>query len=293
MHEGEVDIDVELVRALVAEQLPSLRDLPITEVRSTGTVNAIFRLGDSLCARLPRVARWADDLVKELEWLPRLAPQLPIAIPEPVARGMPGSGYPFEWAVFRWIDGEVLSPEGSALDELELATDLARFVRALRAIDIMDAPRSGRRPLAELDSVTRGAIAALPPDLDRAAIGAAWDVALSAPAWDHREVVWRHGDLLPPNLLIADGHLRAVVDFGTVGIGDPAHDVIAAWSALGPIGRVAFREALEVDDGTWARARGVALHQALMIIPYYLTTNPGFVTMAQRTVAQVLAERVG
>jgi len=289
MHDGEVGIDAGLVRRLVAVQFPRLARLPVSAVRSTGTVNAIYRLGDDLCARLPRLQRYTGDLVDELRWLPWLAPHLSLQVPEPVAVGRPASGYPFPWAIYRWIDGQPYADELVA-DERQAAADLAGFVAELRTIDpVAAAPRAGRRPLRELDAATRSAIDALRNVIDRDAATAAWERALRAPAW-HGTPVWIHTDLLRSNLLVHGGRLSAVIDFGAAGVGDPAADVIAAWSVFGRAGRETFRAALGVDDGTWNRARGFALHQAAMIIPYYPETNPGFVTLARRTVDEVLAE---
>lgn len=175
-------------------------------------------------------------------------------------------------------------------DEQQAAQDLARFVVELRRIDPVDgAPRGGRQPLRELDAVTRVAIESARGVIDGKAATAAWERALNAPVWAGTPV-WIHADLLRPNVLVHAGRLCAVIDFGAVGVGDPAADVIAAWSVFGPIGRAAFRGALSVDDGTWNRACGFALHQAAMIIPYYGETNPGFVALAKRTVEQVLAD---
>jgi aminoglycoside phosphotransferase (APT) family kinase protein len=289
MHEGQVDIDAELVSRLLTAQLPELADLPISAVRSTGTVNALYRLGDSLCARLPLVEQWVDDLTKELEWLPRLAPYLSLRVPEPVARGEPTSWYPFPWAIYRWIDGEPYS-EDVVDDEQQAARDLAQFVIDLRAVDqVTGAPSGGRQPLRMLDVSTRAAIEAAHSVLDTRTATAAWERSLEAPEWDGRPV-WIHSDLLRPNLLVDGGRLCAVIDFGGVGVGDPAADVIPAWSVFGHLGREAFRSALVVDDGAWARARGFALHQAAMIIPYYGETNPHFVAMAKRTIEKILAD---
>jgi len=289
MHDGEVDIDAALVGRLVAAQFPDLADLPIREARSTGTVNAIYRLGDRLCVRLPRVAQWADGLARERTWLPKLAPHLSLRIPTPVAKGRPAPAYPFFWAIYEWIDG---APYADDLvdDERRAARDLARFVVELRRMDHVDgAPPTGRAPLRELDGVTRDAIAGATGEIDRAAATAAWDRARAAPVWDGTPA-WVHTDLLRPNLLVAGGRLRAVIDFGAVGVGDPAADVIAAWAVFGRAGRAEYRAALDVDDGTWERARGYALHQAVMIIPYYRDTNPGFVALARRTVEEIVAD---
>src|SRR5687768_6895353 len=157
MHADEVAIDAGLAGRLVASQFPEYAGLPLEFVRSTGTVNAIYRLGRELCVRLPRVEEWERDLDKELEWLPRLAPRLSLAIPEPVGRGRAAHGYPFTWAIYRWIEG---APYDGTADERTAAEQLARFVAELRAIEVADgAPRGGRRPLRELDELTREAIA--------------------------------------------------------------------------------------------------------------------------------------
>ncbi len=290
MHADEVDIDSDLVGCLVAEQFPELTGVPISALRSTGTVNAIYRLGDDLYARLPRVQSWAGDLEKEWQWLPRLAPHLSLGTPEPVAHGTPACGYPFPWAIYRWIDGEPYA-DGLVDDEQRAAEDLAQFVGELRGIaPDASAPRGGRPPIREHDTGTRAGIDAARDVIDHDAATSAWDRALEAPVWAGTPV-WIHSDLLRPNLLVRGGRLRAVIDFGGVGIGDPAADVIPAWSVFGPTGREAFRSALDVDDGMWDRARGFALLQAIMIIPYYAETNPGFVAQAKRTVEQVVADQ--
>ena len=286
MHDGEVDVSAQIVHQLLVDQFPNLCDMPVKEVLSTGTVNAIYRLGDDLCVRLPRVPQGTGDLEKELEWLPKLARLLTLAVPEPVAMGEAVGGYPFPWAIYRWIEGETFET-GRVSDEHEAAADLAQFVAELRRMDPSGAPRSGRAPLVQLDEVTRAAIDSLHGVIDTDAAIAAWELSLEAPIWDGSPV-WRHCDLLAPNLLVEGGRLKAVIDFGGVGVGDPALDVVPAWSVFGCGGRETFRSALDVDDGTWVRARGFALHQALLIIPYYPETNPGFVVMAKRTVQEVL-----
>jgi aminoglycoside phosphotransferase (APT) family kinase protein len=288
LHAGEVDIDSELVGRLLAEQFPELVGLQIRAFSSTGTVNAIFRIGDDLYARLPRMPEGTADLDKEWHWLPRLAVLLPLRIPEPVAKGEPGCGYPYTWAIYRWIEGEPYADD-LVDDESRAAADLAQFVLDLRRADPVGAPRGGRSPLRDLDVETRAAIEESGEFIEVDAALDAWEDALDAPVWNGTPV-WIHSDLLRPNLLVQAGRLRAVLDFGSAGLGDAATDVIAAWSVFSRIGRETFRVALDIDDVTWRRSRGIALHQAAMIIPYYRDTNPGFAALAIRTVAEVLAD---
>jgi aminoglycoside phosphotransferase (APT) family kinase protein len=212
-----------------------------------------------------------------------------LGVPEPVAQGHPTGEYPLPWAVYRWIEGDQYA-DGLVDDERAAADDLAQFVRELRAGSVDGGPATGRRPLAELDEGTRAAIVEAGDLLDTAAVLAAWDRALCAPVFEG-ESVWIHTDLLRPNLLVHDGRLAAVIDFGAVGIGDPAADVIAAWTVFGPVGRSRYRAALDVDAGTWERARGYALTQAALIVPYYRETNPTFTASALRTLGEVLSDR--
>lgn len=288
MHADEVAVDRGLVQRLLDAQFPALAGQPLRLVHSTGTVNALYRLGDELAVRLTRVPGWADGLQREWEWLPRLAAHLPLAIPQPVALGQPTSFYPHPWAIYRWLAGRPYRPD-LVHDEVQAAGELAHFVHCLRILPVQAAPRGGRQPLAEVDDETRAAIAVSAGLVDGEAARTAWGQALCAPVWDGAPV-WIHGDLIPSNLLVQGGRLHAVIDFGSVGVGDPAMDLIPAWSVLGPAGRAAYRRALAVDEGTWQRGRGYALHQALLIIPYYAVSNPAFTAEAQRTVQQVLYE---
>ncbi len=288
MHPDEVEVGDALVRRLLSSQPPHLADLGVRRLDSAGTVNAIFRLGPDLCVRLPLRPDRAPDLDRELAWLDRLRPHLPLRIPRPVAVGEPGSGYPFRWAVYRWIDG-VPYAEGLVGDEVEAAVALAGFVRSFRTIAASGAPVSGRPPLEVLDAETRRAMESIGDGDLMAPVAAAWERSLEAPPWDGVSV-WRHGDLLPANLLLSAGRLHAVIDFGGSGVGDPAADLIPAWTVFGPTGRSAFGEAIGDDGGTWDRARGLALHQALVGIPYYSISNPGFAAMAWRTVDRILGD---
>ncbi|MHB1295296.1 MAG: aminoglycoside phosphotransferase family protein [Anaerolineae bacterium] len=297
MHPDEVETDAALVRRLLATQFPHWADLPIRRVPSTGTDNAIYRLGDDLAARLPRI-HWAAELVhKEWQWLPRLAPHLPLTIPVPLAKGVPGEGYPWHWSVTPWLPGENATVERLA-DPHQAAKDLAGFILALEAIAVADGPPAGPLnfnrgvPLTARDAATRGCIAEVSDLFDPAELTAAWDAALQAPAWQ-RPPVWIHGDLQSGNLLAVDGRLSAVIDFGCLGVGDPAAELIVAWNLFPAEARGVFRAALGFDDATWARGRGWALSVALVALPYYRHTNPTLAVMSRRTIEEVLAEQGG
>ena len=249
MHKGEIDIDTALVKRLLAEQFPHLAEKSITLVRSTGTVNAIYRLGNDLSVRLPRMETWAKSLDRERIWLPKLAPHISLKIPEPLAQGKPTSWYPCPWAIYPWIDGSPYQDDIIS-DERQAAHDLVNFILELRSADMLGAPHGGRDPLIELDAATRSAIESSQGAIDSEAASTAWAHSLEAPPWNG-EPVWIHGDLIRPNLLVQGGRLCAVIDFGGVGVGDPAADVIPAWNVFNRAGRETFRQALDVDDDTW------------------------------------------
>ena len=296
MHADEVDTDAALVGRLLAEQFPQWAGRPIEPVPSPGTDNALYRLGDDMVVRLPRRQVDIERLEKERRWLPRLAPLLSLAIPIPLAIGEPGEDYPFAWSIYSWLEGETATVERIA-DLGQAATDLAQFVAALQHVDPRDGPPPGEHnsfrgvPLAARDESTRTAIASLGGMIDIGSVTAAWEAALRAPEW-RRPPVWIHGDLDCRNLLVERGRLSAVIDFGCLGVGDPACDVMVAWKILSADTRDIFRTALAVDEPTWARARGWALSQALGALSYYtLETNPVLVREAQRWMAEVLADQ--
>jgi aminoglycoside phosphotransferase (APT) family kinase protein len=289
MHADEMETDASLVRRLLAGQFPQWVDLPIAPVPSAGTVNAIYRLGDDMAVRLPRIQRYARDLEKEYDWLPKLAPHLPLVIPEPLAIGDPGEGYEWRWCVYRWLKGEIWTTD-RVRDLSEAAVDLAQFITALRRIDTAGAPRrpAGYETLARHGYV-RPAIAAAGGMIDMDAANAAWDAALRLPAWSGPPV-WVHGDLSRPgNLLVAGGRLSAVIDFGSISLGDPARELMAAWTLFSRESRDVFRRALAVDDATWARGRAWTLTR-VMNVAYYAETNPAIVAEARHAIDEVLAD---
>lgn len=295
MHADEPHIDIALVRRLLAAQLPDLADLPLREVASAGTDNALYRLGDDLVVRLPRATWSVEDVEKEQRWLPVLAPHLPLPVPVPVGRGVPGEGFPWPWSVYAWLKGSDAS-RGGLRDLTSTADELAGFVTALHGVPTTGGPTPGPSsrgaPLAVRDDLTRSALAALDGELDVHAAADAWEAALGVPAWD-RPPVWVHGDLTPGNLLVRDGRLAAVLDFGSLNTGDPAVDLLPAWNLLDPPARAVYREALAVDEATWRRGKGWALSVALVVLPYYRDTNPTLVATSLGVIEAVLADPDG
>ena len=279
VHEDELDIDEPLVRRLLAQQFPQWADLPLDRA-GDGTVNVIYRLGDDLSLRLPR--RNGPEIEEDVEarWLLVLAPQLPVAIPQPVARGRPGMGYPWFWSIHTWLDGE-LPIEPLAVGEV------AALVERLQRIDTRGGPDPayGRgRPLSLRDPAVRDA-------LERVHAPAAvelWERAVAAPEWGGAGV-WIHADLDRRNVLVRDGRLTGVLDWGGVGIGDPAVDVMVAWKLVAREERDRFRALLDVDDATWLRAQGWVLSQALIALGYYTpANNPALHAEASRWLVEVL-----
>ena len=294
MHDGEVETNSYLVRRLLAAQFPQWADIPIEPVPSAGTDNALYRLGDDMAVRLPRIDWATEQVEKEHQWLPILAPFLPLAIPIPLAKGKPGEGYPWDWSVYRWLDGENATIE-HLTDPHQVATDLAQFIAALQQVDPTGGPPPGPhglsrgQPLATRDTFTRDAIAALRGTLDTDGVTAVWDAAIKAPAW-HGPPVWLHADLQSGNLLATQGRLSAVIDFGCLTVGDPAFDVMTAWLYLPVEVRDVFRAILQVDDATWVRGRGLALSVGLIALPYYQQINPVLARIARRAIDEALAD---
>ncbi|MCX5392316.1 aminoglycoside phosphotransferase family protein [Streptomyces sp. NBC_00094] len=292
MQPDELDIDTELVERLVAGRFPEWAGLPVRTVDSAGTDNAMFRLGDDLVVRLPRVPYAAHHVEKEQRWLPLLAPHLPLDVPVPVGRADAGAEFPLPWSVYRWLDGDDTF-DAPLADLAHAAVALGRFGAALRAVDATGGPASFRGgPVTDWEEGhLPGAIRDLGADgtVDAELATAAWESVLALPQWD-RAPVWIHGDLLPGNLLGRDGRLSAVIDFGGLGVGDPACDTMPAWTLLTAGTRPLFREAAEVDDATWDRGRGWALCWGLVTEHYYRETNPVLASVAHRTWSEALPE---
>ena len=290
MHDDEFVITAALVESLVTDQFPAWRGLPVQLVESSGTVNALFRLGDELLVRLPRIESGVEGVEHEHRWLPEIARHVFVAVPDIRGLGRPSSQFPYPWSVRSWIDG-VNPHTGNDGDDVRLARDLARFIDELQGLDISSAPQAYRGgPLAEWDESVRSAISELDGRVDAASAAKAWEHSLQVPLWENRPV-WVHSDLMPGNLLVSDSHLVGVIDFETAGVGDPACDLMVAWNLLTPRARRSFRAVLDVDDATWQRGQGWALAQALVALPYYWDTNPAMVATANYVLGEILTNR--
>lgn len=292
MHDNEAEIDALLVKQLLKEQFPQWAKLSIKPVSSAGTDNAIYRLGTDMCVRLPRTseaAKHIEYIEKEQQWLSQAALTLPLAIPAPLGKGNPTGSYPWNWYLYRWLEGESAANE-KIVNLPRAANDLAQFIITLQQSDATGGPLSRRGvPLITQDKETREAIEALHDIVNTEAAIAAWEECLQAPEWD-KPPVWTHGDLLPSNLLVQHGQLSAVIDFDLLGIGDPACDLIPAWSVFSANTRDIFRNKMAVDDATWMRGRGWALSIAFIIIPYYQSSNLELTAIAKRMLKELLAD---
>jgi aminoglycoside phosphotransferase (APT) family kinase protein len=290
--DGRAGIDAALVRRLIDAQFPRWSGLPITPVKVDGWDNRTYRLGDDKSVRLPTAEGYVPAVAKENEWLPRLAPALPVPVPRVLGEGVPGDGYPFQWSVRGWLDGV---PAGRARVDLpRFAGDVGEFVRALQQCDTDGGPVAGAHSwyrgasLTHYDEETRRCLAALEGRVDVAAAAGVWDTALAA-EWTGTPV-WFHGDIAAGNLLVEDGRLAAVIDFGTCGVGDPACDLVIAWTMFEGASRAAFRSTVAQDDGTWARARGWLLWKALLTLSGCIDTDPDQATVSRRELREVIAD---
>ncbi len=290
---AELEITADLVRRLLAAQQPDLAGLPV-EPLDSGWDNTLVRLGDELVARLPRRAAGAAIVVNEQRWLPLLAPRLPLPVPVPVRTGVPGEGYPWPWSIVEFMPGTPAS-DGPPFDPRPAAADLGRFFGALHAPAPPDAPVNPYRgvPLARRAASLEENLATVAGQVDRDAVLAAWAAALAVPGWDGAPV-WLHGDPHPANILIRDGRVSGVIDFGDITSGDPATDLSLAWMLLPASSHDRFRAAYAeaghgpVADATWARGRGWALNLAIVFLAFS-ADNPRLHAVGERTLAAVLA----
>ncbi|WP_207915327.1 aminoglycoside phosphotransferase family protein [Micromonospora sp. 15K316] len=299
LHENEIRVDEDVVRALLKDQRPEWADLPVA-FAGAGTDNTMYRLGDELLVRLPRTREKADALRKERAWLPRLAPRLPCRVPEPVHAGEPAATFPVAWAVYRWIDGEVVGP-ACVTDWATFGRDLAAAVRSLHSTDLMGATRAG-----ELSWYRGGALEPCDGwvsrsfadcrgigdlDLDVATLERMWRDALGLPEPTGRQV-WLHGDLRPANLLAYQGRLHAIIDFGGLSVGHPDAEHAPVWD-LPAAARAAYWDGTRLDEVTWLRARAWAVAVAVSGISYYWDSYPAFVRECLARLTEILDDARG
>jgi aminoglycoside phosphotransferase (APT) family kinase protein len=296
--DGRAGIDAALVRRLVAAQFPQWSGLPVAPVEVEGWDNRTYRLGPEMTVRLPTAPGYVAAVAKENRWLPRLAPSLPVAVPPILGQGAPGEGYPFPWSVRGWLDGET-ADRARIEDMAQFAVSVAEFILALQGCAAADGPLAGEHSWyrgaspAHYDEETRRCLAALHGRVDtgrldtgRAAV--VWDAALAA-QWSGVPV-WFHGDIASGNLLVVDGKLAAVIDFGTSGVGDPACDLVIAWGMFCGESREAFRRAVRQDEGTWARARGWALWKALLTLTECIDADRERAAVQLRVIGEILRD---
>ena len=293
VHAQEVKTDAALARRLLAAQFPHWAALPLARVQADSTDNDMYRLGPDMAVRLPRRASAVTPMDKEHEWLPRLAPHLPLPVPLARAKGAPEGDYPYPWSVVTWIEGALPPPQ---LDDRASARDLAAFVTALHALDASTGPAPGAHnfgrglPLARFDATLRQRFDWLSDLTDIGEIALEWQKALLLPAWSGAPV-WIHGDLQRGNLLMRDGRLAGVIDWSALGVGDPAGDLSVAWNLFGPDARAEYRAAMQVDDATWARGRAWALIEGVFALSYYRGKNHVIADAGRRVIDVVLADR--
>ncbi|SEI03803.1 Predicted kinase, aminoglycoside phosphotransferase (APT) family [Rhizobium tibeticum] len=288
-------IDTALVRRLIATQFPEWSALPIRPVDFGGWDNRTFHLGAGMTVRLPSAAHYADQVAKEQQWLPILAQQLPLPIPVPLAMGRPDESYPWPWSIYEWRDGETALAE--RIDDLcEFATTLAGFLDALQAADATGGPPPGSHnffrggSLKVYDAQTHEALVRLDGRIDTRLATQVWDAALST-SWQGVPV-WFHGDIAYGNLLVRNGRLDAVIDFGTSGVGDPACDLAITWHLFEGESREVFRKARPLDAGTWARGRGWTLWKSLIVVAGMTGANPVDVKRSWQVIDGVLADHL-
>lgn len=293
MHADAFQIDSQLVRTLIRDLFADYSDLELRRLSSDGSDNVIYRLGADMCIRLPLTPRASAFLVKEVECIPKL-PTLPMQIPKPLSKGTATDDYPSPWAIYQWIEGDVVT--GKTLrDEFDAARRLAKFVGALQQADASDAPIYGRHnnfrgcPLSKRHDLTVSAIARVSDLFNTKTLHSVWEQSINLTEWPG-DPVWVHGDIHAANLLMRDGELHAVIDFGLMGAGDPAVDLIVNWSLLSEQARSCFRTTLMVDEDTWLRGRGWALSTALIALAYYRNTNRYQSDNSMRVIAEVLTD---
>ncbi|MFD1938865.1 aminoglycoside phosphotransferase family protein [Nonomuraea mangrovi] len=294
MHDDQLTVAPETVRALVDEQFPEWRSLSVTGVAAHGTVNAIFRIGDRFTARFPLQSGGVDStrrwLESEAEAARELAGRTRFPTPEPVAIGEPGSGYPLPWSVQTWLPGAVATDEDPGAS-VAFAHDMADLIGDLRAIDTRGRTFAGKGRGGDLhahDAWMETCFQHSERLLDVRRLRRRWEALRSLP----REAadVMTHSDLIPGNVLVSAGRLAGILDVGGFGPADPALDLVSAWHLLEAGPRRVLRLDLACDDLEWERGKAWAFAQAMGLVWYYRETNPAMSRMGRRTLERILAD---
>ncbi|MHB9295725.1 hypothetical protein PilKf_01473 [Pillotina sp. SPG140] len=291
LHNKQIKINIEIVKSFIEEQFPQYKNLPIYEFDTNGTVNSIFKLGNDYYIRFPILEEYADSILKEYRILPYLSKKLTLNIPQPIGLGNPNNLYPFHWVIYNWIDGDCYD-NNKISDFQEIISELANFIKELHSIELLkNAPKAGRKPLAELNTMTIDALNNSKNEIDYKKTIKIWNFLVNTPVWDN-EPVWIHADLLKSNVLIKDNHISGIIDFGSAGVGDPAFDIIPAWSLFSLENRIIFKKKLNINNILWNRACAYALHQAAIGIPYYRESNKSFVKQSVYTINEIIKDNM-
>lgn len=286
LHENEAHIDENLVKKLLSNQFPKFANLPLRLIFPQGTDNVMYQLGNDMIVRMPRIDSAANSLMKEKRWLPTLASRLPINIPNVIGVGNPDEIYPYPWIVGNFIEGKHLSNENK-LDLNQAAIDLGNFVLSMQRVSTKDAPFCSRgKPLSTRDKDIREAIALIEDIYDIKLLTEIWEYFLQLPNWS-KNPTWIHGDLHADNLLAENRKITAIVDFGMAGIGDPAVDLMVAWTLLNKEARKIFKDIVKPDQDTWERGKAWAFN-FIVAYPYYKKSNPRFAQAAKKIVDEVI-----
>jgi aminoglycoside phosphotransferase (APT) family kinase protein len=286
---------LDLARNLIAEQCPEYSNLPITDVEKQGHDNRTYRLGEHMLIRMPTAADYALKVPKEQELLPKLAKRLSVSIPAPIKMSKPSTDYPYPFSIYKWLPGKSINLLTLTDQEKEqLAFDMAKFLKELQAITDVEGPEPGQHNwwrgdhVSVYDKGAREQIAELAEIIDAPRALALWDKA-SATKWD-KKPVWIHGDFAICNILMDGGKLSAVIDFGGAAVGDPACDLVIAWTYLSGKARKIFIAEMDMDQDTWLRARAWALWKATFELCQIVDKNSANVLLHKRIISDIFNE---
>ncbi len=285
----------DLVRRMITKQFPQWSHLTIRPVAEMGNDNRTFHLGDTMSVRLPSQKCYAAQAQKEQYFLPKLQKHLTMKIPTIVGEGEACDEFPYAWSIYAWIDGETAKRE-NIVDKVQFAKDLAEFLLAFQSIDCSCGPVAGEHnfyrggDLAVYNQETREVIACLEGYFDSEQLLSLWEESLQS-KWD-KPPVWVHGDLVATNMLVKDGKLHAIIDFGILGVGDPACDLSMYWTFFDKEEREVFKKTLALDEDTWIRARGWVLWKSLLLFREYLGNDERKEQEAKRIIMDILEDTV-